>query len=64
MGIMSGSSTAPEVVVDQEKMREFEERLTQEKEEIRLKSEQERQNIEQQANLKEEEKMKLLEVKN
>lgn len=61
MGIMSGSTAAPEVVVDQEKMREFEERLTREKEEIRLKSEQDRLNIEQQANLKEEEKMKLLE---
>jgi len=34
--------------------------LNREKEEIRLKSEQERQNIENQANLKEEEKKKLL----
>ena len=46
MGIMSGSTAAPEVVVDQEKMREFEERLNQEKEEIRLKAEQDRLNIE------------------
>ena len=42
MGIMSGSQAAPEVVVDQEKMREFEERLNQEKEEIRLKAEADR----------------------
>lgn len=35
--------------------------MNQEKEEIRLKSEQERQNIENQAHLKEEEKKKLLE---
>lgn len=41
-------------------MQEFEEKLNREKEEIRLKSEQERQNIENQANLKEEEKKKLL----
>lgn len=61
MGIMSGSTAAPEVVVDQEKMREFEERLNQEKEEIRLKAEQDRANIENQAHLKEEEKKKLLE---
>ena len=61
MGIMSGSTAAPEVVVDQEKMREFEEKLQREKEEIRLKSEQERAAIENQAHLKEEEKKKLLE---
>ena len=42
-------------------MREFEEKLQREKEEIRLKSEQERAAIENQAHLKEEEKKKLLE---
>lgn len=42
MGMITGSTAAPEIVVDQEKMREFEEKLIREKEEIRLKSEQER----------------------
>ena len=46
---------------DHEKMREFEERLAAEKEEIRLKAEQEREAIANQAHLKEEEKMKLIE---
>ena len=36
MGIMSGAASKTEVVVDQDKMREFEERLMNEKEEIRL----------------------------
>ena len=40
--MITGSTAAPEIVVDQEKMREFEEKLIREKEEIRLKSEQER----------------------
>ena len=42
-------------------MREFEERLTREKEEIRQKAEEERQQIENAANLKEEERNRLLE---
>ena len=55
-GVMQGATPKTEVVIDHEKMQEFEERLAQEKEEIRLKAEQERQMIENQANLKEEEK--------
>ena len=35
MGIMSGNQSAPQVVEDHEKMREFEERLTREKEEMK-----------------------------
>jgi len=43
MGIMSGSSAqTTEVVEDHEKMREFEERLTREKEEMKEKADQER----------------------
>ena len=39
-GVMSGSQ--PEVVTDHEKMREFEERLAKEKEEIKEKAEAEK----------------------
>ena len=55
-GVVSGNQPAAEVVIDHEKMREFEERLAKEKEEIRLKAEEERAMIENQANLKAEEK--------
>ena len=41
-GVMSGTQKQPEVVIDHEKMKEFEERLAQEKEEIRMKAEQEK----------------------
>ena len=41
-------------------MKQFEEKLAREKEEIRLKAERERQKIENQANLKQEEKQHLL----
>ena len=59
---MSGSSnTETTVVEDHEKMREFEERLAREKEEIKSKADAERLAIENQAHLKEEEKMKLIE---
>ena len=59
-GVVSGQQKT-EVVMDHEKMREFEERLAAEKEEIKQKAEQERLAIENQAHLKEEEKKKLLE---
>ena len=59
-GVVSGNQPATEVVMDHEKMREFEERLAKEKEEIRLKAEEEKAAIENQAHLKEEEKQKLL----
>lgn len=45
-GVMQGSQPKQEVVMDHEKMREFEERLASEKEEIRKKAEQERAMIE------------------
>ena len=63
MGIMSGNTvTEKEVFVeDHEKMREFEERLAKEKEEIQFKAKAEREMIYSQANLKEEEKKKLIE---
>ena len=46
MGIMSGNQSAPQVVEDHEKMREFEERLTREKEEMKEKAEEEKRAIE------------------
>lgn len=45
-GVMSGSQPKTEIVMDHEKMREFEERLASEKEEIRRKAEMERAMIE------------------
>ena len=59
-GMVSGGQPA-EVVTDHEKMREFEDRLAREKEEIREKAEREKQEILNQANLKAEEKQKLIE---
>jgi len=49
------------IMEDKEKMKEFEEKLQREKEEIRRKAEVERQQIENQVNLKQEEKQHLLE---
>jgi len=48
-------------VEDKQKMREFEQRLEAEKEDLRKKSEIERVKIEQDAKLKQEEKEKLIE---
>ena len=64
MGIMSGNTIKErEVFVeDHVKMREFEERLAKEKEEIRIKAEKEREMIYSQAHLKEEEKKKLIDA--
>ena len=44
-GVMSGSNPETTVVEDHEKMREFEERLAREKEEIRMKADSEREAI-------------------
>jgi len=60
-GVMSGSNPETTVVEDHEKMREFEERLAREKEEIRMKADSEREAIQNQAHLKEEEKLQLIE---
>ena len=60
-GVMQGSQPKTEIVEDTEKMREFEERLAKEKEEIRLAADKEREMIENQANLKAEEKQRLIE---
>jgi uncharacterized protein (UPF0371 family) len=64
MGVMSGNTIKEKEVFveDHVKMREFEERLAKEKEEIRIKAEKEREMIYSQANLKEEEKKKLIDA--
>ena len=61
-GVMGNTNIVEKIVhvEDKEKMREFEDKLEKEKEEIRRKAEIEKQQIESQAHLKQEEKEKLL----
>lgn len=61
-GVIGNNVVEKEVFVeDKDKMREFEEKLLKEKEEIRLQAEAEREKIENQAHLAAEEKQKLME---
>jgi hypothetical protein len=62
-GVMGNANIVEKIVQieDKEKMKEFEDRLENEKLEIRKNAEQERVNIENQANMKQEEKKKLIE---
>jgi hypothetical protein len=62
-GVMGNTNIVEKIVQieDKEKMAEFEAKLEQEKKTIRDKAEQERADIENQANLKQEEKKKLIE---
>lgn len=61
-GVMGNSNIIERIVQveDKEKMKEFEDKLEKEKEEIRKKADEEKQKIEKQANLQKEEKDKLL----